>query len=477
MSKNDLQFYIGGEWVEPLEPRSWDVIHPATEDVVGQISLGSAADVDRAVTAARRAFESYSATSRDQRVALLQRIIALCEARADELALLMTKEMGAPISFSRETQVAMALSHFKEMVEVLSSYKFDAFMGDALIRREPIGVCGLITPWNWPLNQVTAKLAPALAAGCTAVVKPSELAPLSSILLAEILHDAGVPKGVFNLVNGDGPTVGHAIASHPDIDLVSFTGSTRAGVLVAQAAAATVKRVCQELGGKSPNVLMQGVDLESAVPRGVLRTFMNTGQSCSAPTRMIVHSSQKDAAMAIARKTSEQVRVGDPFDLSTQMGPVVSKTQFDKVQHLIEKGIQEGATLVCGGPGRPQEFNRGYYVRPTVFADVTADMTIAKEEIFGPVLCIMTYETEEEAVRIANDTSFGLAGYVQANSLEDAKRLAGKIRAGRIFLNDAPMSSKVPFGGYKQSGNGREHGVFGLEEYLEVKAVLGYRSA
>jgi aldehyde dehydrogenase (NAD+) len=477
MSKNDTKFYIDGAWVAPAVPRLFDVINPATEEVAGQISLGSSEDVDRAVKAARRAFPSYSATSREARIELLEKIIKLYEARADELSRAMTAEIGSPITFFDVVQTVNALNHFKEMVEVLKSYKFESFMGGTLIRREPIGVCGLITPWNWPLNQVTSKLAPALAAGCTAVLKPSEIAPLSTILLAEILHEAGVPKGVFNLVNGDGPTVGEAISAHPDIDMVSFTGSTRAGILVAKAAAATVKRVTQELGGKSPNILLQGADLEKVVPAGLLRCYTNTGQSCQAPTRMLTHSSQRDAAVALAKKTAEQVKLGDPLDPATQMGPVVSKAQFDKIQGLIEKGIKEGATLVTGGTGRPVGFNRGYFVRPTVFAVVTPDMTIAKEEIFGPVLSMMTYETEAQAVEMANNTSYGLAGYVQGGTIDDARRIGAKIRAGRIYLNGAPANSKVPFGGYKQSGNGREHGVFGFEEYLEIKAMLGYQTA
>jgi aldehyde dehydrogenase (NAD+) len=477
MSQNDTKFYIDGAWVAPAAPKLFDVINPATEEVAGRISLGSHVDVDRAVLAARRAFPSYAATTREERLALLETIIALYEARADELASAMTAEMGSPITFSKEVQTVNALAHFKEMVSVLKTYEFERFMGGTLISREAIGVCGLITPWNWPLNQVTSKLAPALAAGCTVVLKPSEIAPLSTILLAEILHEAGVPKGVFNLVNGDGPTVGEAISSHPGIDMVSFTGSTRAGILVAKAAAATVKRVTQELGGKSPNIVLTGADLDKVVPAGVLRCYTNTGQSCQAPTRMLIHKSQRDAAIAIAKRTAEQVKLGGPLDPATQMGPVVSKAQFDKVQGLIEKGIQEGATLVTGGAGRPADFNRGYYVRPTVFADVTQDMTIAKEEIFGPVLSMMTYETEDQAVEIANNTSYGLAGYVQAGDIDSARRVAAKIRAGRIYLNGAPPDRGVPFGGYKQSGNGREHGVFGLEEYLEVKAVLGYQSA
>jgi aldehyde dehydrogenase (NAD+) len=474
---NNTKFYIDGAWVSPVTPHLFDVINPATEEVAGQISLGSSADVDRAVAAARRAFTTYSQTSRDERLALLQRIIDGFEARNAELASAMTAEMGSPITFSNEVQTVNALTHFKEMTSVLKSYEFERFMGGTLIRREPIGVCGLITPWNWPLNQVTSKLAPAIAAGCTAVLKPSEIAPLSAILLAEILHDAGVPKGVFNLVNGDGPTVGEAISNHPDIDMVSFTGSTRAGILVAKGAATTVKRVVQELGGKSANILLPDADLEKAVPAGVLRCFTNTGQSCQAPTRMLVHRSQRDAAVALARNAADQVKVGDPLDPKTTIGPLVSKAQFDKVQGLIERGIREGATLICGGVGRPAGFNRGYFVRPTVFADVTPDMAIAKEEIFGPVLSMMTYDTEEEAVAIANNTTYGLAGYVQGRDIDRVRRVAERIRAGRIYLNGAPVDRSVPFGGYKQSGNGREHGVFGFEEYLEVKAVLGYQTA
>jgi aldehyde dehydrogenase (NAD+) len=476
MSRN-TQFYIDGQWVDPLSPKLFDVVNPATERVAGQISLDSSADVDRAVAAAGRAFPSYSRTTRKERTALLQRIIELYNARFDELAQAMTLEMGSPITFSRETQAVMALAHFKQMVEVLKGYKFERHMGGTLIRREAIGVCGLITPWNWPLNQITSKLAPALAAGCTVVLKPSEVSPLSAILFAEILHDAGVPPGVFNLVNGDGPTVGETISRHPGIDMVSFTGSTRAGILVAKAAADTVKRVTQELGGKSPNIILPDADLEKAVPAGVLRSFTNTGQSCQAPTRMLVHRSQRDDAVAIAKRAADTVRVGDPLDPQTTMGPLVSKAQFDKVQGLIERGIQEGATLVSGGAGRPAGFNRGYFVRPTVFADVKSEMAIAREEIFGPVLSMLTYETEKGAIALANDTTYGLAGYVQSGDIKRARRVAAQIRARRIYVNGAPSDTSVPFGGYKQSGNGREHGVFGLEEYLEVKAVLGYKTA
>jgi aldehyde dehydrogenase (NAD+) len=477
MIDHNTKFYIDGQWVDPVAPHRFDVINPATEDPAGQVSLGGGADVDRAVAAARQAFPAYSQTKKKERIALLERIIDLYSARAEELAQAMTLEMGSPITFSRQVQTVMALGHFKQMIEVLKTYKLERFMGGTLIRREAIGVCGLITPWNWPLNQITSKLAPALAAGCTVVLKPSEIAPLSAILLAEILHEAGVPKGVFNLVNGDGPTVGEAISRHPDIDMVSFTGSTRAGILVAKAAAETVKRVAQELGGKSANVILSDADLEKAVPAGVLRSFTNTGQSCQAPTRMFVHRSQRDAAVAIAARAAETVRVGDPNDPNSTMGPLVSKAQFDKVQGLIERGIQEGATLVCGGTGRPAGSNRGYFVRPTIFADVTPQMTIAREEIFGPVLSMLNYDTEKEAVAMANATTYGLAGYVQSGDIAHARRIGAQIRAGRIYLNGALADHSIPFGGYKQSGNGREHGVFGFEEYLEVKAVLGYKTA
>ena len=427
--------------------------------------------------AARRAFPSFSATSPADRIALLQRIIACFEARNDELARTITIEMGSPISASYAVQTKNALANFKELSTVLQTYEFERPMNGAFLRREAIGICGLITPWNWPLNQLTSKLAAALAAGCTVVVKPSENSPLSAILLAEILHEAGVPKGVFNLVNGDGPTVGEAIASHPDIDMVSFTGSTRAGVLVAKAAADTVKRVAQELGGKSANIVLPDADIKSAVSAGVLRCFNNSGQSCQAPTRMLVHHSQRDEAVAIAQAVTKQVVIGNPLDPGTTMGPLANRLQFEKVQRLIETGIEEGATLVAGGAGRPDGFDRGYYLRPTVFADVAVEMTIAREEIFGPVLVILNYDTEDEAIEIANNTPYGLAGYVQSGDFDRARRVAKRIRAGRIYINGAPTNRSLPFGGYKQSGNGREQGIFGLEEYLEVKAVLGYPSA
>ncbi|WP_441232062.1 aldehyde dehydrogenase family protein [Tardiphaga sp. 215_C5_N2_1] len=474
--ENSRKFFIDGTWVNPFSSDFCSVNNPATEETVAQVALGSAADVDRAVEAARRALPVYAGRSSAERSEMLQSILIAAEARSEELALLISAEMGSPITQSRQMQVVVALSHFKEMVAVLRTYEFERFMDDTLLRREAIGVCGLITPWNWPLHQVTAKLAPALAAGCTVVVKPSEIAPLSTILFMDILKDAGVPPGVVNLVNGSGATVGEAIASHPGIAMVSFTGSTRAGILVAKAAANSVKRVVQELGGKSANVILPDADLERVVPAGVARCFANTGQSCQAPTRMLVHHSQQERVFDIAREAAAQCRVGDPLDPATTMGPLVSSAQFDRVQRFIERGIRDGATLVCGGPGRVQGLTRGYFVRPTVFGNVDRKMEIAQQEIFGPVLSIITYRTEDEAVEIANATSYGLAGYVHSGDLDRARAVAKRLQAGRIYMNGGAHKASIPMGGYKQSGNGRELGIFGLEEYLEVKAVLGYGS-
>jgi aldehyde dehydrogenase (NAD+) len=480
-NNNNTKFYIDGVWVSPVVPKLFDLVNPATEETIGAISLGSSRDVDRAVIAARKALAAYSQTSKQERLAFLRKIIASYKERFDDIARAITEEMGSPLWFSKKVQVQTALDHFEETCRVLEAYEFEHMMGGTRIVREPIGVCGLITPWNWPVNQVASKLAPALAAGCTVVVKPSEMAPLSSIILAEVLHDAGLPKGVFNLVNGDGPTVGHAIASHPDIDLVSFTGSTRAGILVAQTAALSVKRVSQELGGKSANILLPDVDLSKAVPAGVMRSFTNSGQSCQAPTRMLVHQDQMDEAIELARKAADAVIVGSPYDDKTQLGPLISKTQFERVQKLIETGIAEKATVVAGGAGRPAGLNRGYYVRPTIFAHVTPTMTLAQQEIFGPVLVMMSYKDEDDAVEIANGTVYGLAGYVWSSDIAKARRVGARLRAGRIYLNNAPHGKaqdvEAPFGGYKQSGNGRECGVFGFEEYLEVKAVIGYDAA
>jgi len=469
-----LKFYIDGAWVDPAAPSTLGIVNPATEETFAQISLGSRHDVDRAAKAARRAFATYSVTSVEQRLSWLQKIIEGFRARLPELARMMTLEMGAPITFATQRQATVALFHFEEAARVLANYKFEERMGNGIIRREPIGVCGLITPWNWPLNQVASKVAPALATGCTVVLKPSEIAPLSAMLFAEIVDEAGVPAGVFNLVNGDGPTVGEAIAAHPEIDMVSFTGSTTAGVRVAKLAADTVKRVAQELGGKSANIILADADLKTAVIQGVHACYTNGGQNCQSPTRMLIPRAQRDAAFAAAREAVDSIRLGDPLDPASTMGPLVSQAQFEKVQDLIQSGVDEGATLVAGGTGRPSEVNNGYYVRPTVFGDVTPQMKIAREEIFGPVLSIMSYDTEDEAIEIANDTPFGLAGFVQSRDLDRARAVANRIRAGRVYLNGAPFDRSLPFGGYKQSGNGREFGVFGFEEYLEVKAILGH---
>ena len=472
--KNCRQFYIDGTWVDPSEPRDFTVINPASEEPIATISLGGSADVNRAVAAARRAFASYSETSVEDRLRLLRRIIELYQAKAGEMAETISLEMGAPVSFSKKAQVPAGLAHLSEIVKVLENFKFEEVKGSTLMRKEPVGVCGLITPWNWPMNQIAAKVAPALAAGCTMVLKPSEIAPLSAYLFAGILQEAGVPAGVFNLVNGDGPTVGAAISSHPDVDMVSFTGSTRAGVAVAMAAAPTVKRLTQELGGKSANILLDDADFAKAVKQGAQECFRNTGQSCNAPTRMLVPKSRMPEAEAMAKQVAEATQVGDPFAETTGIGPLASQAQFDKVQHLMNKGVEEGAKLVAGGPGRPRGFVKGYFARPTVFADVRNDMTIAREEIFGPVLCLIPYENEEDAIRIANDTPYGLSGFVTSGDLERARRVAKRIRSGNVHINGARVDFSGCFGGYKQSGNGREWGEAGLQEFLELKAVFGY---
>jgi aldehyde dehydrogenase (NAD+) len=473
---NYRQFYIDGKWVDPAKDHPFTVINPANEEPIETISLGSAADVDRAVAAAKRAFESYSEVSVEERLAFLRRIIDGYKLKMDEMATVISEEMGAPVSLARKAQAPAGLAHLLEIVKVLEHFKFEELKGSTLMRKEPVGVCGLITPWNWPMNQVVAKVAPALAAGCTMVLKPSEFAPLSSYLFTQILHDAGVPAGVFNLVSGDGPTVGAAISSHPDIAMVSFTGSTRAGVAVAQAAAPGVKRVTQELGGKSANIILDDADLEKAVKQGVQECFRNTGQSCNAPTRMLIPRSKTVEAVAAAKQAAAATKVGDPLAEDTALGPLANKSQFDKVQRLIQRGIEEGAKLVAGGPGRPDGLGKGYFVKPTVFADVRNDMTIAREEIFGPVLCMIPYENEEDAVRIANDSLYGLSGFVTSGSLERAHRIAKRIRAGNVHINGARVDFAGCFGGYKQSGNGREWGEAGLEEFLELKTIFGYAS-
>jgi aldehyde dehydrogenase (NAD+) len=474
--KDCRKFYIDGKWVDPAKAHDFSVINPATEEPIATISLGAATDVDRAVGAAKRAFETYSQTSPDERLTLLRRIIEVYQSRMEEMAETISREMGAPISLSRKAQAPAGLAHLLEIVKVMEHFTFEELKGSTLMRKEPVGVCGLITPWNWPMNQIACKVAPALAAGCTMVLKPSEIAPLSAYLFAQILHEAAVPAGVFNLVNGDGPTVGAAIAAHPDVAMVSFTGSTRAGVAVAVAAAPSVKRVTQELGGKSANIILEDADFDKTVKQGAQECFRNTGQSCNAPTRMLVPRSKMAAAAAAARQAAEATKVGDPFAEDTVLGPLASQAQFDKVQRLINKGIQEGANLIAGGTGRPEGINQGFFVKPTVFADVSNDMTIAREEIFGPVLCILPYENEDDAVRIANDTPYGLSGFVTSGDRERAGRVAKRIRSGNVHINGARVDFGGCFGGYKQSGNGREWGEAGLQEFLELKAIFGYES-
>ncbi len=466
--------YIDGRWVAPSSPLRLDVVDPATGETFGQVACGDATDVDHAVAAARRAFASFSLTSREERRALLARILEAYRAREADLVEALAREVGVPVTYGRTAQIPNGRKHLEAAIAVLGGYAFERLEGTTLVRKEPIGVCGLITPWNWPLNQIASKVAPALAAGCTMVLKPSELAPFTARIFAEVMHEAGVPPGVFNLVHGDGPTVGAAIASHPDVDMVSITSSTRAGVLVAQAAAPTVKRVTQELGGKSPNILLPDADFATAVVKGIAAGFRNCGQSCSAPTRMIVPLDRLEEVEARAKAAAEALVVGDPWDERTTTGPLANAAQFRKVQEMIGSGIEEGARLVTGGPGRPAHLARGFFARPTVFSRVTRDMRIVREEIFGPVLCIQAYRDEDEAVAIANDTIYGLGSYVQSGDLEHARRVAARIRAGQVHINYPEWSALAPFGGYKQSGNGREYGAAGLDEYLETKAVLGY---
>ncbi|MGW9229291.1 aldehyde dehydrogenase family protein [Pseudorhizobium sp. NPDC055634] len=469
-----LKFLIDGRWVEPAVPVALDVIDPATEEAFTQIALGSAEDVDRAVLAARAAFPAFSLWSKDERLALLRRILAAYEARYEEIAQAVSREMGAPLAFARDSQAAAGKAHLIATIEALEDFVFTERRGTTMVVREPVGVCALITPWNWPLNQIVCKVAPAIAAGCTMVLKPSEIAPVSGIIFAEVMEAAGTPAGVFNLVNGTGPDVGQVMAGHPGVDMVSFTGSTRAGVIVAKAAADTVKRVAQELGGKSANIILPDAELQRAVSEGVVSCFGNSGQSCDAPTRMLVPRDRHDEALGIARVAAEALKVGDPRAAGTDLGPVVSEQQYAKIQRLIEAGIKEGATLVTGGPGRPEGLNRGYYVRPTVFGDVTNDMTIAREEIFGPVLSILPYDGEDEAVAIANDTVYGLAAYVQSGNLEHAREVAARLRAGSVYINYPDWDTRAPFGGYKQSGNGREYADWGIHDFLEIKGIVGY---
>ena len=474
---HERQFYIDGTWVDPVSPALLDVIDPSTETAFTQIAVGSAADVDRAVAAARAAFPSFARTTKAERLELLRAILAEYRKRYDDVAAALSQEMGAPLAFAKSAQAAMGTSHLERMITDLEAFTFEWMQGSTLIAREPIGVIGMITPWNWPINQIVCKVAPAIATGCTMVLKPSEIAPINAVIWSEVMHAAGVPKGVYNMVQGDGPTVGEAMSAHPDIDMMSFTGSTRAGILVAQSAARTVKRVAQELGGKSANILLPDVDFTRAVAKGVAGMMGNSGQSCNAPTRMFVPQDRHEEVKAIAKAAAEKVVVGAPGDAGSTIGPVVSAVQFDKIQRLIQAGISEGAELVTGGPGRPEHLNRGYYVRPTIFAGVNNDMTIAREEIFGPVLAILPYADEEDAIRMANDTPYGLAAYVQFTDKERARRVAAQMRAGNVFMNYPTWDGGAPFGGYKQSGNGREYGKWAMEDFTEIKAVIGYEAA
>ncbi|MBX3642357.1 MAG: aldehyde dehydrogenase family protein [Rubrivivax sp.] len=468
-----LKFYINGAWVDPVAPKTLDVINPATEAVAGRISMGSAADVDKAVKAARAAFESWSKSSVDERIALFEKLIDEYKKRYADMAAAITEEMGAPAVLSQKAQAAMGIGHLQSALAVLKNYHFQEPRGTTMIVKEPIGVCGLITPWNWPVNQIACKVAPALAVGCTMVLKPSEIAPFSAQVWTEIMHAAGVPAGVFNLVNGDGPTVGAAISSHPGVDMVSFTGSTRAGIEVARNAAPTVKRVHQELGGKSPNIILPDADLKRAVTGGVRGVMQNSGQSCNAPTRMLVPNAKMAEALAIAKEVAEATTVGAP-DSGAAIGPVISATQWDKIQTLINRGIEEGAKVVAGGPGKPAGLETGYYVKPTVLGPVSNDKTVAREEIFGPVLVVIGYDTVDEAVAIANDTPYGLAAYVSGGDLDNTRQVASRLRAGQVNINSAATDLMAPFGGFKQSGNGREWGDHAFGEFLEIKAVLGY---
>ncbi|MEE8387534.1 MAG: aldehyde dehydrogenase family protein [Acidiferrobacterales bacterium] len=469
-----LQFYIDGQWVDPVHANPLEVINPATEEVCGHISLGSVEDVDKAVAAANRAAPGFARVPVGDRVDLLQSILDIFARRHDEVATAIMEEMGAPWPLAKYAQAASGSQHIGAIIEVLKTFAFEETHGTTRILKEPIGPCALITPWNWPINQIVVKVAPALAAGCTMVLKPSEIAPFDAMIFAEILDEAGVPAGVFNLVNGDGPVVGSALSGHPDIAMVSFTGSTRAGVAVAQNAAPGVKRVAQELGGKSANILLDDADFDKAVTSGADMCFNNTGQSCNAPTRMLVPKGRLAEAAAIAAAKADSTVVGDPQEKGTEIGPVVSQLQWDKIQSLIQKGIDEGATLVAGGTGRPEGLEKGYYVKPTVFSGVNNDMTIAREEVFGPVLSIIPYEDEDDAVRIANDTPYGLSGYVTSADLERSRSVAARLRTGMVHINGASLDAMAPFGGYKHSGNGREWGAHGLEEFLEVKSVYGY---
>ena len=467
------KFYIDGQWVDPIKDQTIDIINPANESVIGKLNIGNEQDIDKAVSAAKKAFSKFSISSVGERLELLTEVRNIFKKRFDDIVDAITTEMGAPVKLSRGAQAAVGLGHLKTAIRVLENHKFEYEFNGSIIRHEPIGVCGLITPWNWPINQTISKLGPCLASGCTAILKPSEISPLSANIIAEIMHEAKAPAGVFNMVHGLGPVVGEALSSHKDVDMMSFTGSTRGGIAVAQASAKTVKRVSQELGGKSPNIILDDNAFESSVKIGVEKIMENTGQSCNAPTRMLVPKNRHEEAMEIAKLVAENLKTGDPKEETTDIGPLVSDVQFDKVQRLIESGIQAGAKLVTGGAGRPDQLSKGYYVKPTVFGNVDNRMEIAQEEIFGPVLSIIPYNSEDEAIKIANDTQYGLSAYITGENSEKLREIGRKIRAGQVHINYGSGGTNAPFGGFKQSGNGREKAEWGLEEFLETKAIMG----
>ena len=469
---NLTKFYINGEFVDPSSKETLEIINPATEEEIGIVALGSTIDVDKAVYSARKAFSVSSKLSKKDRLDILETIRENYKKRYRDVSEAIRLEMGAPVKLAEGAQTATGLGHLKTAMRVLEKHEFEYKHEDYIVREEPIGVCGLITPWNWPINQIVSKFAPAFAAGCTVVLKPSEIAPLSAMIIAEIIHESQIPPGMFNLVNGLGNVVGEAMSSHKDIDMMSFTGSTRGGVAVAKASATNVKRVSQELGGKSPNLILDDNSFTTSITNGVIHVMGNSGQSCNAPTRMLVPKSRHDEAITIAKSALEKVKVGDPLDLNSDLGPLVSKNQFDKVQKLIKKGIEEGANLVAGGTGRPNGYEKGFYARPTIFGNVSNQMVIAKEEIFGPVLAIIPYDDLEEAISIANDTIYGLAAYVTGEDREKCLEISRELRAGQISINYGSSGPSAPFGGYKQSGNGREKAEWGLTEFLEVKAIM-----
>ena len=467
------KFYIDGKWVDPIEKETINLINPANEEIIGKVYVGSAKDLDKAVKAARTSFKSFSKSSASERIELLTEIRNIFKKRYNDIAEAILLEMGAPKNLAYGSQTTVGLSHLKTAIRVLENHQFEFNHGNYTIRHEPIGVCGLITPWNWPINQVVSKLAPCIAAGCTSILKPSEIAPLSAIIVAEIIHEAGAPNGIFNLINGLGSVVGEAMSNHPDIDMMSFTGSTRGGIAVAKASASSVKRVSQELGGKSANIILDDSDFEKSITSGVKLCMSNSGQSCNAPTRMIVPKNRHDEALSIAKNVSEKLLIGNPISEETDLGPLVNQTQFNKVQNLIQMGIDEGAKLVSGGVGKPDYIKSGYYAKATIFGNVTNDMSIAREEIFGPVLSIISYEDESDAIEIANDTEYGLAAYVSGADKNKLLDLSRHLNAGQVHLNYGSAGSDAPFGGYKMSGNGREKAEWGLEEFLEVKAIMG----